>query len=344
LFPCCFLALFTSERMGHTIIPKIPLVFCPIDSAIAPFVEETQEFTNQWACNFRFLPESALGRFSRVKVGSLTNRGYCGAAPEMLKLVSCWLSYTFFLDDQAEKISDPVQLQSFCSRFVDFLQSPSSFPTEGTGPLFEGLKDLWGQSLSLAPSASWSHRFIKDLAEYFQSNVWEAANKQTHRIPTLEEYLHYRQYTAAIYVYFDLYELAHQINLPQNIPEVSELTRTANNIISYFNDIISLQKELANNDVHNLVIVLQNELQCSLQEAMDRAGQMHNLEMKKFLELERAVRNNPKFSEHASEISRYLDGLRTCIRGNVDWSQESGRYFTQGEFKVEDLVVAYFRN
>jgi hypothetical protein len=328
--------------MGHNLIPKISPVFCPIEPTISQFVEETQEFTNQWACHFRFLPnETALGRFSRIKVGCLTNRGYCGAPVEMLKLVSCWLSYTFFLDDQAEKIVDPEQLQSFCSRFVGFLQSPSN--CEGKGPLFEALGNLWGQSLSLAPSATWSQRFIRDLSEYFQSNIWEASNKQQNRIPSLAEYLHYRQYTVAVYVYFDLYELAHQINLPENVPEVSELTRTANNIISWFNDIISLQKELSSNDVHNLVLVLRNEMQCSLQEAMDRAVHMHNLEMKKFLELERSVRNDAKFSEYSSEINRYLDGLRTCIRGNVDWSHESGRYLSS-ESKPEDLVVAFFRN
>jgi 5-epi-alpha-selinene synthase len=326
--------------LGHNNdIPKISSVYCPMDAKIAPQVDEVQTFTNQWACNFRFLPhEQALNRFSRIKVANLTNRGYIGADIDMLKLVSCWLSYTFFLDDQAEKIEDPDQLQKFCSRFVAFLRSPTSYTTEGKGPLFEALGQLWNESLNLSPSIEWSTRFIRDLSEYFESNVWEAANKQSHRIPSLSEYLHHRQYTVAVYVYFDLYELAHQIRLPENVPEIEEITHMANNIISWFNDMISLEKELTSNDVHNLVLVIQNEEKCSLQAAMDRAVEMHNIEMERFLELETRLRSD--FSQN-TDVLNYLNGLRTCIRGNVDWSYESGRYVS-GESKPEDLIMAYF--
>jgi 5-epi-alpha-selinene synthase len=325
--------------------PKISPIYCPFESKIAPQVDEVQEFTNQWARKFNFLPsDEAVHRFSRIKVGVLTNRGYAGADVEMLKLVSCWLSFTFFLDDQAEKIQEPEQLQMFCSRFLSFLQSPTQISCEGKGPLFESLADLWNHSLSQSPSPAWSQRFIKDLNEYLQSNAWEAANKQYNRIPSLAEYIHHRQFTVAVYVYFDLYELAHRIQLPENVPELSQLTRMANNIISWFNDIISLQKELSNNDVHNLVIVIQNEYQCTLQEAMDRAIEMHNIEMKNFLELESLVRSKycSTTNHSAVEISRYIDGLHSCIRGNVDWSHESGRYLSS-ESKTEDLVCAYFR-
>jgi 5-epi-alpha-selinene synthase len=325
--------------VNNKVAPKIPSIFCPIGSKIAPEVNEVQEFTNQWACKFHFLKdEMEVKKFAKGKFASLAARAYVGADVERLKLLSCWLSFTFFLDDQCEKLAEPEQLQTFFTRFMSSLRCPST--NQGNGPLFEALADLWKETLPLCPSSEFASRLIKDLGDYFEGYAWEAANTQSRRIPPMSEYLHFRQFTVCIYFLLHMYSLAHHINLPEDIPELSELTKMANNLIAWFNDIISLSKELQENDVHNLVLVIQNEFQCSLQVAMDRAVEMHNLEMKKFLELESLVRAKYCSDDQTGiEISKYLNGLRTCIRGNVDWSCESGRYFSSGA-KPEDLFCA----
>ncbi len=60
----------------------------------------------------------------------------------------------------------------------------------------------------------------------------------------------------------------------------------ANNVISWSNDIIGLEIEMKRRDVHNLVLVLQQEYQLTLQEAINRAAELCNEEVRKFMDLE----------------------------------------------------------
>jgi 5-epi-alpha-selinene synthase len=329
--------------MSYTKVPTISPVYCPIKPAIADKVEILQLYADQWASLYRFFPnETALKRFHRAKFAWLGARSYADAHPEMLKLITGWLCFTFFLDDQCEKEvgTNPEQLRKIFSRFVSYLEGTLP-PSEANGPLFDALKDLWSRTLRCVPSDSWCPRFIKNLGDYLESNAWEAENKEQNRIPSLQEYIEHRQYTVAAYLFFDLAEVTQSLKMPDPTPpEISRLQRMANNIIAWFNDIISLEKELPTNDVHNLVIILRNEFKCSLQTAMDKAVEMHNIEMKQFLQLEAQVLSDPRYRDDDT-IAEYIRGLRFWIRGNVDWSYESGRYLPDGA-TPEELIISYF--
>jgi hypothetical protein len=330
--------------MGYTNkVPTISPVYCPITPVIADNVEALQLYTDQWASAYGFFPnETALKRFHRAKFAWLGARSYADANPEMLMLITGWLCFTFFLDDQCEKAigTNPEQLRKFFSEFVSYLTNSLPPPTTNTSPLFDALKDLWSRTLAHLPSESWSSRFIQSVADYLESNAWEAENKLQGRIPSLHEYVEKRQFTVGAYLFFDLAEVTQSLKMPYPTPpEISRLQRMANNIIAWFNDIVSLEKELPTHDVHNLVLVLQHEYQCSLQLAMDVAVDMHNREMKQFLQLESQILCDPRYRDN-SDISEYIRGLRFWIRGNVDWSYESGRYLPDGA-TPEDLIISY---
>jgi 5-epi-alpha-selinene synthase len=236
--------------------------------------------------------------------------------------------------------TEPEQLRKFFSRFTAYLHSPKDTVMEGQGPLFVALQDIWERTLPNVPTSTWPERFITDLSNYFESNAWEAANKKAGRVPSLEEYIHWRQFTVACYPFFDLCEVTQNIKKPENVPELDRLSTMANHVVAFFNDIISFEKELPTGDCHNLVLVLQHEMRCSLQVAMDRAVEMHNLEMRDFLHLEAQIRNDERFRDDVN-ISEYINGLRYWIRGNLDWSYESGRYLPDGA-TPNDLIISYF--
>jgi 5-epi-alpha-selinene synthase len=98
----------------------------------------------------------------------------------------------------------------------------------------------------------------------------------------------------------------------------------ANNLISWCNDLVSLEKEMRVGDVHNLVVVLQHHHQISLQQAIHMAIEQHNAEMKAYLELEPQV---PSFGPDIDpQVQLYLRGLRHWMRGNLDWGLTAKRY------------------
>ncbi len=73
-----------------------------------------------------------------------------------------------------------------------------------------------------------------------------------------------------------------------------------------------------------MVIILQHHDQISMREALERASDMHELELEKYLELERRLFEQE--SPYRNELETYTYGLRAWIRGNLDWGMESERY------------------
>lgn len=87
---------------------------------------------------------------------------------------------------------------------------------------------------------------------------------------------------------------------------------------------LSLRKELAHDDVHNLVIVLRHTQGLTLQQAVDRASEMLTEAVHRFEQTERTLL--PFSLEREVVILKYVGNLKAWMRGNLDWSIETGRY------------------
>lgn len=143
----------------------------------------------------------------------------------------------------------------------------------------------------------------------------------------METFIKIRALTAGGYPCFDAIEIAEEIDLPLEVrqdPTLQRLERLANNILAWTNDIMSLHKDLQHGNVHNLVIILQQERQLGFQEAMDCAAELHDASMRSFVAWEQSL---PSFGAAVDiGLQRYLSGLHSWMRGNLDWYRESGRY------------------
>jgi hypothetical protein len=94
-------------------------------------------------------------------------------------------------------------------------------------------------------------------------------------------------------------------------PDVQRLTSMTNNVISWANDIVSLEKELRQGDVHNLALILSHERKLSLQAAVDQVGALHDAEVYAFMALARRL---PSFTPAIdADLQRYVSGMRFWI-------------------------------
>jgi hypothetical protein len=113
-------------------------------------------------------------------------------------------------------------------------------------------------------------------------------------------------------------------------PTIAQLNVLTNHVITIFNDLISLKKEMMAGDVHNLVLILQNQEKCSLKEAVRLTVAMHDEEVRKFVELAATVHTSWKDPHDAKltpdRVEPYIDVLRCWMRSNMDWSSFSERY------------------
>lgn len=305
----------------------IPELYCPFPPAINPHVEAVQRLINQWMQARHYLrTEAAFERFKAARFASLTGRVHPEASFDSVLLVASYMSWLFMLDDLCDEESlgrDPERLRAVLYELIDHMKHPR--PLRGDeSPVVVGLAELW-ECMRLREVPGWTERFIRAFEGYALGCLWEAANRASNRVPSLAEYVEYRRHTSAVYAFFLLIELAEQVMLPVDVREhLHALEVRANDGVCWVNDMSSLEKERRAGDVHNLVIVLQHEHGLSIQAAMEQAGRLFNTRMREYVELEQRL---PSFGAAIDvPLQRYLRGLRCWVRGNMDWSYESGRY------------------
>lgn len=310
--------------MNQNFIP--PALYCPFPAAVSKHAETVQQQNIEWVRRFNLLKgEGAYKPLSAAKFGSLVSRTYPHAPLEELQIVTDWTVWMFILDDLSETLAkEPDSLAAMYSGFLDILKGVRAGEPEN--PLAVALQDIRSRLLQKATPA-WMSRFIRTFEECCESWVWEARNLTNGTIPDVATYIQMRPFTGALMTVIEMIDITEGIDLSAEVRQheaVQRLTLIANNVVNYPNDIFSVEKEIKAGEIHNLVLLLQREHQLSFQEAIDRAAEMHNSEVRAFIDLEKQL---PSFGAQADwDLKRYLSALRFIMRGHLDWAQASGRY------------------
>ena len=310
----------------------LPELFCPFPSVVNPYAEAVQQHTLDWLQHNELVKgKAAYERVFAANFGGLAARFHPDAPRNELQLVSDWYAWMFFQDDlrdESEIGKHPDQLAAMDARFLEILKGKE--PMDRDGALGLALWDLQ-RRLRARVTVTWMRRFIRSVAEYFDATVWEATNRARGTTPDVVTYIRVRPLTSGLKIDTQFIEISHGIHLPSEVradPVVSRLTLASNNAVCWANDIISLDKEIKRGDVHNLVLVLQSTEHLTLQQAIDRAGQMHDAEVGSFIELEPRL---PSFGRGIdTNLQRYIAVLRARMRGHLEWSYASGRYQPAG--------------
>lgn len=267
-----------------------------------------------------------LARFSRLAAFTYPRVG-C----DELALICNWITWLFFHDDCYCDDSDVEELPLARMHAVALaVLRGRHVPGPGDGPLLHMLADL-RRRMAAYTSPEWLGRFIADVDRYLQSNRWEAENRRNDVSPPLAAYVKMRRYTGAMDTVFDCIELGEHLHLDPALRDhtaISSLRLMANNCVCWANDIFSVDKELLENNAHNLVFVLRNEYGLTLPEAVEQAVAMHDAELRAF---DGSAAHLPdlrrEFGEEMAAAARiYVAGLRSWMRGNQAWSWETPRY------------------
>lgn len=316
-----------------TLLPTYPALFEPQTAPINRHVDAVEREGVAWVLHYYpavALSPGRLRKLQAAKFARLAARGLPRAPQAELRLVCDWITWLFFYDDAlcddvtGGGSADPLaRLQEAQARMLAVLRGAA--PRTCDEPLVHMLAEL------TARTAAWGvgeffERFCGDVERYFQSNVWELRNLVRGVIPPLALYLKMRPLTGAACVVFDLIELSRRTPLAASRQHalVQQLELLANNAICWANDVRSLDKELAEHNPHNLVLALRSEFGLSTDEALARAAAMQAAEEDAFDALVEAL---PDFAGLATpEVRGYVDDVRSFIRGNLVWMDETMRY------------------
>lgn len=312
----------------------VPDLFCPFASVVNTHAEEVQEETLQWASSFGLLPDEQSSRtFRAAAIGKLAARFHPFAPREELRLISDFYAWMFLQDDRRDESEvgwRPGRLFDDDRRSLEVLRGDE--PTRRDGLSVHALRNLRDRLSFRAPGPMWMRRFVRGVENHFDATAWEASNRALGIVPDPDTYTRMRPLTAGLAIDDELIELTGEARLfggAREHPTVRRLTLTSHKAVCWANDAISLEKELAHSDVHNLVLVLAHAEDLGLQEAIDRVAGLYDVEIRAFVRLSSHL---PSFGAAVDEhLRRYVVTLQARIRGHLDWSRESARYWRRAK-------------
>ncbi|WP_341721056.1 hypothetical protein QQG74_15830 [Micromonospora sp. FIMYZ51] len=310
-----------------------PEVYCPFPAELSPHVDTARTHLDAWVSRHglihRELPrrrfaDADFARFAAMTYPELTEPDLC--------LVADWFAWLFLLDDQLDDGAvgrDPRQAGSVMADLYAVLTSDGdSFEQwRQASPIVASLADLWHRTMPRA-SADWRSRFVTHVAAGAIAACWEADNRAAGTVPDEQSYVENRRHTGAIYVCMDLIEVVRDIELPAEVIDgevFAGTLRAACDVVCWTNDVYSLDKESALGEFHNLVSVVAHH------ERLDRPAAVAAVLRRiadatdEFLAGEQRLLG-PEFAAHHAGLARYLAGMRSWMRGNLDWSRETKRY------------------
>lgn len=311
--------------------PALSELRYPFSSAINEHAEEVHIETVEWACRSGLIPtDEAYAQAIEGRLGWLAGYFHPTASRETLRLISDWCAWMFLRDDLLDDpnyFRHPERLAALDTRFLEILRGARTNGKDA--PLSTVLETLRDRLRPKVPARLWMRRFNRSVKEHFESTLWESINRSQGIVPDLATYNRMRPITGGMDVDTDFIEISTGVYLPPEIHGhhiVGSLTRLSNLSVCWTNDFFSLQKELARGDVHNIVVVIQNEDALSLEEAIKAAVEMNEESVHSFLDLER---NLPSFGPAIDEnLEQYVSVLKARMSGNLAWSIGSARYKT----------------
>ncbi|MEU4544793.1 terpene synthase family protein [Nonomuraea dietziae] len=306
----------------------------PFPSKLNPFEPVIAEHTTSWARRLRLIEgERATSRFAGESYSRLVARLYPEASVPTLALAADLNSWFHVYDDQfelAEVGSDPDLARRMADKFAAVLRGE---PLDNTaGPILHGLADIRDR-MRMHSSRDWWERFADHLQDCFETAQWEVDNRTRGQIPDPDSYVEHKLNIAYVPPSFDLIELVEQFDVPADIRAsvpYQTMVHEAGHVVVCTNDLIGLNRELAQGEFHNLVIVFWNALGCSLQEAIELVNAKLSMRLESFLVAKEAM--EATFDELGTDYNarygtmRCVAGLEHWMRGYLDWARETQRF------------------
>ncbi|TGB13314.1 hypothetical protein [Streptomyces sp. MZ04] len=279
----------------------------------------------------------------------LAARSYPTARAEGLQLGADTAAWLFLFDDQGDEGPygrDP-ELWLARAAHVEALIEGKLPPEAVVSPAARALDDLLRRAC-VGMSDAWSARFRHNFLQYARTSVSEASRRAAAVPLDVLGFIAHRRESGAMNIVFDLAEPIEGTEIPSEWYRLREFQHprlAANDVVCWHNDIVSLRKELAHADVHNLPLVLQRAIGCDLQEAVDRAAVMTQARIGDFITgrdlMLQLLDATDLDAGTRLGIRRCLEVYGAWMNANAVWSFETRRYTDVSSGRPGVTVPAY---
>ncbi|WP_439673476.1 terpene synthase family protein [Embleya sp. MST-111070] len=236
------------------------------------------------------------------------------------------------LDDQfdGDRANQPERIAAGCADFLRLIRHGTT-PTSPR-PLVAAFADVWTRLCAQA-STPWRERTSTHWQWYLNAYPAEGRNRARRHVPTIDEHFALRRRSGFVHAMLDLSEKAYGFESSprvRDIPEVGRMIDITADVVDTLNDVHSLEKEESRGDVHNLVLVIENQMRLPRDRSLHRVREMIRAWCGEFLALEHrlpALAQAHHLSADESEQARRLCVcMRSAMSGYLEWSRCCRRY------------------
>ncbi|KAL6855611.1 hypothetical protein ACO1O0_006763 [Amphichorda felina] len=188
-------------------------------------------------------------------------------------------------DEYSDK-SSPEEVLCQAQALIDPLNNPDKTRPKGEWVGGEITRQFW-MRIPKTATETFRKRFWATWIGYLEGVVQQAQHRSESCIPDIEDFLAVRRYTCGAQPTVALYEIHSDIpDIIRDNPVIRELETLAVDLVVIANDVLSYNKEQAiGDDEHNIVTIFMNQHQISVQEAMDKTGELADQKMDRFYTL-----------------------------------------------------------
>ncbi|MFJ3090302.1 terpene cyclase [Streptomyces sp. NPDC086838] len=332
---------------------ELPDIYCPFPQRTNPHVAHVREHLDAWTRNTGLVHrDSARERFEQADFGAFVGMVYPTADSENLDLVADWFVWLFLVDDQLDDGHlgrSPERVRDVVALMLAVVEGTRTgvMENEELPAAVVALVDLWQRTTPTA-AVHWRRRFAWHLKKYLTTaTTWEAGNRAAGVVPSEELYIEKRRHTGAIIVCMDLIEVVAGIEAPSSIhndPRFITALEASCNHVCWANDVYSYEKEQVLGEIHNLVHLVRHHRGYGKREALEHVCAEIAVETERFLKAESELLE--AYPQLTPMLEPYLDGMRSWMRGNLDWSRQTPRYnpadvsqYEQPEQYLESTVL-----
>ncbi|MFI7076451.1 terpene synthase [Micromonospora sp. NPDC049903] len=315
--------------MGQYVLPSLRDA-CPIPSRLSPYSDDVQEWLIHWLPQTGLTVDPTTARLlAGARFARYAGRLYPDADEPDLRVLTALFTWFFLVDDACDKPDrfTLAEIRGLRDGVLAVLRGQARSPQTGlAGPMRRLLVTAWREPRRRM-SAPWRARFADAVAHHLDGTWQEAANKTGGHRPGVAEYVELRRATSAAYVSYPLVEFVTGRPLPDAVyhhPALSRFRDLGNDLLSWYNDLASLERDEATAGGHNLVLATAAEHRLSREAAIESVIRRWHTTMREFVDQRAAV---PSFGPALDEaVTAHLDGVSRAVRGTIDWTLESARY------------------
>jgi epi-isozizaene synthase len=331
----------TSTPTTITVPPalSLPVIEEAFPRQLHPYWPKLQENTRAWLLEKRLMPADKVAEYADgLCYTDLMAGYYIGAPDEVMQAIADYSAWFFVWDDRHDRDivhGRPAAWRRLKDTLHTALDRPGDHLRHGD-PLVAGLADSVERLYSFL-DASWNARFARHFHTVIEAYDREFHNRTEGIVPGVEEYLELRRLTFAHWIWTDLLEPSAGLELPESVrhhPAYRKAALLSQEFAAWYNDLCSLPKELAGNEVHNLGISLVTHEGMMLEEAVVDLRRRVEECITGFLEAEREALRFADGLDDGTVGGKELGGaVRACIANMRNWfssvywfHHESGRY------------------